>query len=35
MGRAVRLFEKEVSFTRGTGEEYIYIELYGTRRAPV
>ena len=23
MGRAVRLFEKEVSFTRGTGEEYI------------
>ena len=36
MGRAVRLFEKEISFRLGTGVGRIcYIELYGTRRPPV
>ena len=34
MGRAVRQFEKEVSFKLGAGVE-CYIELYGTRRPPV
>ena len=32
MGRAVRQFEKEVSFKLG---RICYIELYGTRRPPV
>ena len=31
---AVRQFDKEVSFKLGKGQKY-YIELYGTRRAPV
>ena len=33
--RAVRQFEKEVSFRLGTREEHVNIELYGTRRPPV